>query len=159
MPLDQIRTQIEAMLTAADPGSKVYPYRRWIIDPAALAAELQPELDGPIRVWMFWVESIADSLDTYGLSDQSYVFGLRLYYSLSDAVQSEIAVTDLVQTVRAAFRGNLTLNGSAFSIVPTAGPMRNAVALQLDSLEVVTLAGVLCHQAALRLGVQEQLAL
>lgn len=158
MPLPTIRTEIEAILKAADPGSKVYPYRRWIIQPEALAAELQPTEEGPIRVWMFWVESITETLDTFTQSNQDYVIGLRFYRSLVDADQSEILVTDLIQTVRAAFRANDTLNGSAFTITPTAGPMQRSLALQLDALEMVTLGGVLCHEARLRLGVEEVLA-
>ncbi len=155
MPLSTIRSAIETILKAADPGSKVYTYRRWITQPDLLAAELQPAADGPILVWMFWLESLAESLDTFTQSNQEYVFGLRFYRSLVDADQSEILATELVQTVRAAFRADLTLNDAAFSIIPTAGPMRGAVGLQLDSLQVVTLGGVLCHEASLRLGVEE----
>ena len=155
MSLSAIRTAIEDTLQAADPGSKVYAYRRWITQPEALLSELQPVENGPILVWMFWLDSLAEALETYTQSNQDYVFGLRFYRSLVDADQSEIAVAELVQTVRAAFRANLTLNGAAFSIVPTDGPMRRAVGLQLDSLEVVTLGAVLCHQASLRLGVEE----
>lgn len=158
MPLDAIRTQITTMLATADPGSKVYAYRRWITQPDALVAELQPTADGPISVWMFWVESIAEALDTFRQNDQDYVIGFRFYRSLVDADQSEILVTDLIQTVRAAFRANDTLNGSAFTTTPTAGPMQRAVGLQLDALEVVTLGGVLCHEARLRLGVEELIA-
>jgi hypothetical protein len=155
MSLSAIRTAIETTLKAADPGSKVYAYRRWITQPEALLAELQPVEHGPIRVWMFWLESLAESMETYTQSNQDYQFGLRFYRSLVDVEQSEIAVVELVQTVRAAFRANQTLDGEAFTIVPTSGPMRSAVGLQLDSLEVVTLGGVLCHQASLRLGVEE----
>jgi hypothetical protein len=157
MPLATIRTQIEAILKAADPGSKVYAYRRWITQPDALIAELQPVSGGPVRVWMFWVESIAEALDTYTQTNQDYVIGFRFYRSLVDADQSEILVADLLQTVRAAFRANETLNGSAFTIIPTAGSMKGAVGLQLDGLEMVTLGGVLCHEARLRLGVEELL--
>lgn len=159
MALATIRTQIDTILKAADPGSKVYPYRRWILQPDALMAELQPTANGPISVWMFWVESIGEALDTFTQTNQDYVISLRFYRSLVDADQSEILVTDLIQTVRAAFRANETLNGSAFTIIPTAGPMKSAVGLQLDALEMVTLGGVLCHEGRLRLGVEELLAL
>lgn len=159
MPLTTIRTAISAVLAAAEPGSKVYAYRRWITDPEALKQELQSPENGPIRVWMFWVDSIAETMETYSTTSQSYVFGLRLYHSLSDAAQSEIIVTDLVQTVRAALRAALTLNGEAFTIVPTTGSMQRAVGPQLDALELVTLGGVLCHEARLRLGVEELITL
>ena len=159
MSLAAIRTQITTILETADPGSKVYAYRRWILQPEALVAELQPAQNGPIRVWMFWLESVSERLMTMTQTRQNYVFGLRFYRSLVDADQSEIAVVDLIQTVRAAFRGNLDLSGAAFGIIPTDGPMQGAVAIQMDSLEVVTLGGVLCHQAALRLGVEELVSL
>ena len=155
MPLSTIRDAIAAQLAASDPGSKSYAYRRWITDPEELKKELQPVGNGPIRVWMFWVESIAERMETFNTTSQSYVFGLRLYYSLSDAAQSEIAVTDLVQTVRTAFRAALDLSGAAFTIVPTTGSMQGSVALQLENLDLVTLGGVLCHEARLRLGVEE----
>lgn len=159
MPLAAIRIAITTRLAAADPDSKCYAYRRWITDPEALKTELQPQAAGPIRVWMFWLESVSEQLATYATSSQSYQFGLRLYYSLSDAAQSEIVVADLIQTVRAAFRADLELGGAAFTTAPTAGPMQGSLGLQLDSLEMVTVGGVLCHQAALRLGVEELLTL
>ena len=148
MPLTTIRSAIAALLATADPGSKSYAYRRWITDPEALTRELHPAGNGPIRVWMFWVESIAEKMETYNTSSQTYVLGLRLYYSLNDAAQSEIAVTDLVQTVRASFRAALDLNGTAFTIVPTTGSMQGAVALQLESLDLVTLGGVLTRRGS-----------
>ena len=155
MALATIRTQIAAILAAADSGSKVYAYRRWIIQPDELLAELVPAANGPVRVWMFWLESIQERLDTFTQASNYYTFGLRFYRSVVDADQSEIVTTDLIQTVRQAFRANLTLNGSAFSIIPTDGPMKGAVGAQLDSLNVVQLGGVLCHEGVLRLGVEE----
>ena len=49
------------------------------MSPDELVAELQPQPNGPLSVWMFWVESIAEALDTYTQTNQDYVMGFRFY--------------------------------------------------------------------------------
>lgn len=161
MPLTNIRAQILALMEATDTVSKVYDYERWTNDPNSLISLFKPAAgDTHFRAWIFKPYSIAE----FTLTSQDvlivYLFLVRFVMSVKDADATEKTASDLIETMRTAFRqnSNLQLGNTCETIATSQGPLAGRSGLQLDKLDFIKLGGVLCHYAELKLAAQEVIA-
>jgi hypothetical protein len=100
---------------------------------------------GRLHSWTITRTRTTAEYRTNTQTERRHTFVLRGYYALEDAAASEKTFQDLVESIEATFRGNDTLNDSAELVGP----------LQVERVEPVLFAGVLCHFAELSLWAQE----
>lgn len=159
MSLDALRDRIKTLLQQADPDAQVHDYERWTTDPQTLLALFAtPLLDGRhLHAWVFRPVSAVTVHYTQTSDLVSYVFLFRFLYSLTDAEASEITVWRYLDQVRQAFRNHPLLAEAVDQAASSDdGPMRGKPGLQIEKVEMLTLAGVLCHYAEARLAVSEE---
>ncbi|WP_447978082.1 hypothetical protein [Candidatus Nitrospira bockiana] len=155
MPLATIREQLKTVLQQADPGSLVHDYERWTNDPASLNALFKPGGETHLRAWIFKPVSLREFHYTQDALLTVYEFLLRFVYSLVDSEATEKQAWTIVEAVRQAVREHPLLNTDRISTSPQEGPIAGAAGLQVEKMELLTLGGVLCHYAELRLGIHE----
>ncbi len=144
-----IRTAIRTrMLTVANIGV-VHAYERYANDMVALKALYFSAPHNQIRGWFIRPDSVRET----GIAIPAYLevatWSIRGVMSLSDATQSELVFSDLVEGLRDAFRADSQLGATVTKTgLLQAGADRG---LQVDDYGPVSFAGVLCHGVRLRL--------
>jgi len=159
MPLTTIRAQIKTLLESVPNVGMVHDYERWTNDPATVISFFQSVTNGPLNGWVFKHVRIEEFALTNEENLRIYTFQFRGIYSVVDANATEKTFSDVIETIVAAFRkiSNDTLNGTAETLRPEQGGLSGRAGLQVDRLDFLKLAGVICHYAELSLGVQERL--
>lgn len=104
------------------------------------------EIDGQVRGWTVRRVATREESPAVGRWRVTHRWQIRVYMSLDDAAESEVAFDNLVEAARDAFRADETLGGLIDDTV--SGPVSG---LQLDDSGPVMFAGVLCHAARLTL--------
>lgn len=159
MSLASLRAKITALLAQADPDAQVHDYERWTTDPQTVLELFRTTLadDQHLHAWV--CKPIACSTAHYTQESDlvSYVFLLRFVYSLTDADASEQRAWIYLEQVRQLFRNHPSL-AEAVELAAAAddGPLRGKPGLQIEKLDVLTFANVLCHYGEARLAVAEQ---
>lgn len=162
MSLASIRAQIKALLMQADPDAQVHDYERWTTDPQTVLELFRTTLadDQHLHAWVFKPIACSTSHETMTGDLVSYVFLFRFVYSLTDTDASEQQAWRYLERVRQALRNHPSL-AEAVERAASAddGPLRGKPGLQIDKLDVLTFAGVLCHYGEARMAVAEGAAL
>ena len=143
MSLSGIRDAIKTILEGVSGIGEVHDYERYHTDAAKLRA--LHVTSGRLHSWTITRTRTQAEYRTNVQTERRHTFVLRGYYALDDVNASEKTFQTLVESIEAAFRSNDTLSGSC----ELAGP------LQVERVEPVLFAGVLCHFAELSLWAQE----
>lgn len=161
MSLSAIRTEIKTLLSGVTDVGTVHDYERFSNDPATVLAFFQSVTKGPIKGWVFKPVRIGEFPLTNEENLRVYSFQFRGMHSVVDADATEKTFSDLIETIVSEFRkiSNDTLNGTAETLRPEQGDGAGRAGLQVDRLDYLKLAGVICHYAELSLGVQERLVI
>lgn len=150
MSLETIRNNIEATLNGVPNIGKVYNYLRWSSDWSKFLDAFK-DTEGRIRGCMFTRQSVGTRRDTIGENEGMHVFRFVFLMGLKDADATGIVFDDLLESIVAAFKADLTLGGACLTTHPDWGPLAGLVALQIDLIEPRMFGGVLCHYAEGRL--------
>lgn len=144
-----LRNAIAERWAAVPAIGRVHAYERYGRDNAAMRALY--EIDGQIRGWCVTRLAVREISSVVGLATEVATWRISGYLSLSDDAATEIALEDLIEAGRDAFRADETLGGLVFDTSDVAASMPNESGLQVESIDHVMFAGVLCHRARLRL--------
>jgi len=119
MAFSDIRTQIKAILEGVPGIGQVHDYGRWTADWSRFLATFKS--DGRINGWLITRRASSEQLfgeNVPPVHHRTHEFVIEGYYSLRDDVASERSFQDLIEAICQAFRGNLTLNGTALVSEP-----------------------------------------
>jgi hypothetical protein len=159
MSLASIRDRIKALLVQADPDAQVHDYERWSTDPQTVLDLFKASLatDQHLHAWVFKPITCTTMHDTQESDLVSYIFLFRFIYSLTDADASEQQAWIYLEQVRQLFRNHPSLNEMVeLAAAADEGPMRGKPGLQIEKVDLLTFAGVLCHYGEARMAVAEQ---
>jgi len=142
--LATIRAAIVAKLNTVSGIGVVHDYERY----ASQAADFRTLYltGGQILGWHVRRVSVSSKFIAYGEWEETNSWEIRGYAGLNDADASEIAMDNLVEAIRAAFRADDDLGGVVDSCTTP-----DAAGIQLTSSVPVMFAGVLCHGVLLSL--------
>jgi hypothetical protein len=148
MSLATIRTKIKEILQTVSGIGQVHDYGRWTADWSKFLSAFK-SVD-KINGWLITRRSSTE--EPFGenvppVHHRTHEFVIEGYYSLRDNVASERDFQDLVEAICEAFRGDLTLGGTALMSEPP----------QVESIDSSTLGGVLVHQARIVIRATERL--
>lgn len=146
--LATIRAAIKTkMLTVPNIGV-VHDYERYAKRESEFRALFEDA--GEILGWFFYRDNTAELDGDTGEVRRIHEWQFFGFKGLSDSAASAKSFQDLVETLCATFRADPTLGGVVDdnkNMAQAFGP----VGLQVDAIETVMFASVLCHRARLRL--------
>jgi len=146
--LAEIRAAIVAVLQAVPDVGIVHDRERYAQDTKRLAQLYA--VDGAIRGWYVRRVSTQETSGAIGRWEITHQWRVRGFRSFKDEDASELAFQDVIEAMRDAVRADETLGGTVIDTV--VGDGGSAVAgLQVDEVQSVMFAGVLCHAATLTL--------
>jgi len=140
-----IRQQIFDILSTVPGVGRVYDYERWTADWSKFLEFFKDSASGRILGW----EISRVAVDAQFLSrieeEATHRYIIKGYLGVKDSDATEKLFTGIIEAIRAAFRGNVTLNGVAELSTPLTAPI----------IDVRTFGSVLCHYCELHLQVSE----
>lgn len=143
MSLAEIRSAVVTILEAVEGIGQVHAYERLSSDLAAL--KRLHVSGGQLHSWTVTRTRTTAEYRSNTQTERRHTLAIRGYMALADADATELTFQALVEAIEEAFRSNDTVNDTA----EVAGP------LQVERVEPVMFAGVLCHFAELSLLAQE----
>lgn len=149
MSLDTVRAAIKAKLAGVSGIGVVHDYERFAKDQDAFRA-LYRDTDGRVRGW--WFDRVGTREVDLDVATVRRIHTWRItgYLSLDDAEATGRALQTLVESIAAAFRTDRTLGGAVLDIRDMT--LDDAPSgIQVEGVEPILFAGVLCHRAQLRL--------
>jgi hypothetical protein len=146
MSESDIRTAIKTVLSGVADIGQVHDYERWTASDAEFISVFKTTVAGvdQVRAWLIRRKGPVNE-DQGGVAVHGYI--IDGYLSVKDADATEKTLNALIEAVRAAFRANVTLNGSCIG----------ADFLIVNAIDVRMLGAVMCHHAELALTVYEEL--
>lgn len=149
----QIRAKIKDKLAAITGIGKVHDYERYSNINSDFLTLYKTEVSASVfRIlgWNFYRDATAESDLNNGEVRRLYSWRITGYMGLEDADATGKTFDDLVETVATAFRADRTLGGTVLDIKDMEQPFGES-GIQIEAIEPVMFAGVLCHRARLRL--------
>ncbi len=144
MSLDTIRSAIVAKLEAVSGIGLVHGYERYARKQSDFRAFYE---DGDkVLGWFIRRRATRETEETNLRNTVVHTWDIRGYMSLQDAEATELAFDLLIESVRAAFRDDITIGGAVDTTV-----IDGKVGLQLEDSGPVMFSGILCHGARLSL--------
>lgn len=158
MSLDTIRAAIKAKLESVTGIGRVHDYERFAKDTAQFLALYKDATDGRLRGWWFDRTSTREIDRDIGSVRRIHTWRLTGFLALDDADATAKALQTLVESIGAAFRTDRSLGGAVLDVRDmTVDDAPSGI--QVDGIEAVLLAGVLCHRAQLRLTTEIEVTL
>lgn len=148
--LAQIRAAILAKLQGVTGIGQVHDYERFAAREADFHALYKETATVRINGWNFFRESTREADLNNGEVRRLHTFRLTGFRSLDDADATGKSFDDLVEAIAQAFRADRTLGG-LIEDVKNLDEEFGESGIQVDAIEPVMFAGVLCHRARLRL--------
>jgi hypothetical protein len=145
MSESMIRQQIYTIISGVPGVGKVYDYERWSVDWTKFVTLFQDPASGRILGWEMSRVAVESQFLSRVEEETTHRFVIKGYLGLKDADATEKMFNGLIEAIRAAFRGNVTLNGAAELATPLTAPI----------IDVRTFGSVLCHYGELHLAVTE----
>lgn len=145
MSLSAVRAAIVAKLNAVPGIGRVHNYERFAATNSKFI-ELYANDDDQILGWHVRRVATASQFITFNRWKETTSWEIRGYAGLNDAAASELALDELVELIRAAFRADDTLGG----VVDTC-TTNEAAGVQLADSGPVMFAGVLSNSVRLSL--------
>lgn len=146
----QIRAAIKAKLQGVAGIGQVHDYERFAKTEKEFQDLYKDAVSGRILGWNFYRQSTAERDLDLGEVRRLHVWKLSGYMSLDDADASGKLIDDLVETIVTAFRTDRTLGGLVIDIKNMDNEFGES-GVQVEAIEPVMFAGVLCHRAQLSL--------
>lgn len=149
----QIRTKIKDKLAAVAGIGKVHDYERYSKLDSDFQALYRTEVSaGVYRIlgWNFYREATAESDLNNGEVRRLHSWRITGFMGIEDADATGKTFDDLVETIATAFRADRTLGGTVLDVKDMDQPFGES-GMQVEAIEPVMFAGVLCHRARLRL--------
>ncbi len=141
-----IRTAIVSVISGVADIGRVHAYRRYTTSLADFKPLHFSATHNDIRSWQvsrYAYDEVDPLAGAHGVETTRWE--IHGYLSVDDANQSELTLDALVESLRAAFKADRTLGGTVDDIIlPDRG---GKVGLQLEAMEHVMFADVLCHRA------------
>jgi hypothetical protein len=150
-----IRAQIKTILESVSGIGIVHNYQRYANDWNTILSLFRPTGKGVINGWMISRSNTPERIITLGQVDRAHSFLIRGFYSHDDVSASEIIFQALLDSVQAAFRKNLDLNGSCDNTSPEFGEGSGMSGLQIKTIDLRMFGSVLCHYCELTIGAVE----
>lgn len=144
MTVNAQRTAIKAKMETVDGIGIVHGFQRY----AKRQQDLRElyEQDGTLLGW-YITRRNSDERVHHALANEALTrWEIVGYRTIKDEDQSEILFDNLIEAIRTAFRNDQTLGG-----VVSSTRYQDRTGIQVDSVEPVMFAGVLCHMAVLSL--------
>lgn len=135
MALTDIRNELKLLLEAVAGMGPVHSFERWNNDWTKFLAHFQDETTGRINGCMFSRKATPAERDNYPTIARRHKFIIRIFCSLQDATESELAFQDLLE----AIQNKLDTSGTLNETVLDSGPA------QIDIAEARMYGTVLCH--------------
>lgn len=149
MSLATVRAAILATLQGVSGIGRVHSYERFAKDQDAFRL-LYRDTDGRIRGWWFDRLSTREVDLDVATVRRIHTWRITGYLALDDAEATGEALQDLVEAIATAFRTDRTLGGTVLDIRDMT--LDDAPSgIQIEGMEPILFAGVLCHRAQLRL--------
>lgn len=143
MTIRQQRAAICDLMRSVPDIGVVHDYERYAADLSRLKALYFSPAHQDLRGWFVRRARVRET----GILQPRFLevtnWQIRGFMSLDDDAQSELAMDDLVEALRDAFRANPTLNGTVTKIGLL--PPTSERGLQLEDSGPVLFGGVLCH--------------
>ena len=149
----QIRAQIKAKLAAVAGIGKVHDYERYSKLESDFLSLYKTEVSaGVFRIlgWNFYRDATSESDLNNGEVRRLHSWRVTGFMGIEDAEATGKLFDDLVETVATAFRTDRTLGGTVLDIKDMDQSFGES-GIQIEAIEPVMFAGVLCHRARLRL--------
>lgn len=146
----QIREAIRTKLAAVANVGPVHDFERFARTEKEFQDLYKDGASGRIKGWNFYREATAERDLDSGSVRRVHTWRITGFMSLDDADTTGKTFDDLVDAIATAFRTDRTLGGLVDDIKNMSeedGPS----GIQVDAIEPVTFAGVLCHRARLRI--------
>ena len=140
-----IRQEIFTILSAVPGIGRVYDYERWTLDWGKFLELFKDPASGRVLGWELSRSGVEAQFLSRIEEDATHRFTVKGYLGVQDSAATEKLFNGLIEAIRAAFRGNVTLNGMAELVVPVSVPV----------IEVRTFGSVLCHYCELQISVTE----
>ncbi len=140
-----IRQEIYTILSGVPGVGKVYDYERWMVDLGKFLELFKDPASGRILGWEISRVAVESLFLSRVEEEATHRFVIKGYLGVKDADATEKLFNGLIEAIRAAFRGNVTLNGVAELASPMTAPI----------IDVRTFGSVLCHYGELHLAVVE----
>lgn len=146
----QIRAAILAKLQGVAGIGQVHDYERFAKTEKEFQDLYKDVTDNRIRGWNFYRASTAERDLDLGEVRRLHAWRVAGYMSLDDADASGKLFDDLIELVVTAFRTDRTLGGLVIDSKDMESEF-GASGVQVEAIEPVMFAGVLCHRAQLTL--------
>ena len=140
-----IREQIFEIISTVPSIGRVYDYERWTSDWGKFLELFKDPATGTIRGWEISRSGVEVKFLSRIEEEATHRFTVKGYLGLQDATATEKIFNGLIEAIRTAFRGNVTLNGVAELVEP----------VSVSTIEIRTFGSVLCHYCELQLLVTE----
>ena len=144
---ESVRHAIVTTLRRVDGIGTVHDRQRYAVRKEDLRA-LYIDGQGVLKGWFVRFEARSETEEAIGRYRVVVRWGLYGFRGFDDGAESEKVFAALVEAVAAAFRADDTLGGV---VLDTSAPGGAEQGLQVDQVEPVLFAGVLCHHARCRL--------
>lgn len=145
-----IREKIRLKLAAVASIGKVHDYERYSARDADFVTLYKDVTSGRIRGWNFYREATREVDLDNGQVRRLHTWRITGFMSIDDADATGKIFDDLVEAVATAFRTDRTLGGTVDDIKDM-NQQDGESGIQVDAIEPVMFAGVLCHRARGRL--------
>lgn len=146
----QIRAAIKTKLAAVASIGQVHDYERYSGRDADFKTLYKDNASGRIKGWNFFREATRELDLDNGSVRRLHTWRITGFMSIDDVDATGKTFDDLVDAVATAFRTDRTLGGKVDDIKDM-NQEDGESGIQVDSIEPVMFAGVLCHRARLRL--------
>lgn len=146
----QIREKIRLKLVGVTGIGQVHDYERFSARDADFQALYKDGATNRIKGWNFYREATRELDLDNGEVRRVHTWRIAGFMSFDDADASGKIFDDLVEAVATAFRTDRTLGGTVEDIKDM-DQEKGESGIQVDAIEPVMFAGVLCHRARLRL--------
>ena len=144
MSEDAIRASLFTILKAIAGIGKCYDYTRWNNDWGKFI-ELFKDSTGKILGWELGRAAVQSTYLSNADGEETHAFIIRGYMAVNDAQTSEKVFNAKIETIRATFRRNYTLNDTVHMVSPVSAQV----------IDQRVFGSVLCHYAELRIDVTE----
>lgn len=146
----QIRAAIKAKLAAVTGIGQVHDYERFAKTEREFQDLYKDATSGRVKGWNFYRAATAERDLDVGEVRRLHEWRITGFMGLDDLDASGKLLDDLVELIATAFRTDRTLGGLTIDIKDMDNEFGPS-GVQVDGIEPVMFAGVLCHRAQLTL--------
>ena len=145
-----IREKIRWKLAAVASSGKVHDYERYSSRDADFVTLYKDAATSRIKGWNFYREATREVDLDNGQVRRIHTWRIAGFMGIEDADTTGKTFDDLVEAIATAFRTDRTLGGTVDDIKDM-NQQDGESGIQVEAIEPVMFAGVLCHRARLRL--------